>query len=48
MRSEGTADSGWILLDAGDVVVHMLSAADREYYQLDELWSKAAPLVKIQ
>lgn len=47
-RREGTSDSGWILLDAGDIVVHMLSAEDREYYQLDELWGKAQALVKIQ
>jgi len=47
-RSEGTADSGWVLLDLGDVVVHILSPAHRDYYQLDELWDKATPIIRIQ
>ncbi len=44
IHSEGNADSGWILLDLGDVVVHIFASAIREYYGLDQLWS-AAPLV---
>lgn len=47
-RSEGTADSGWILLDLGDVIVHIFSLAHRDYYQLDELWDKATPIIRIQ
>lgn len=47
-RVEGSAESGWILLDMGDVVVHILSPFEREYYQLDSLWSDAHTLVKIQ
>jgi ribosome-associated protein len=45
---EGTADSGWVLLDFGDVVVHIFAPLQREYYQLDHLWSKATLVVKIQ
>ena len=47
-HSEGTADSGWILLDIGGVVVHIFSAQQREYYKLDELWSEATPVVRLQ
>lgn len=47
-RIEGDSDSGWILVDMGDVVVHVFSPPEREYYQLDELWSEAQTLVKIQ
>jgi len=47
-HTEGTADSGWLLLDYGDVVVHILSLSERDYYQLDELWGKAIPIVRIQ
>ncbi len=47
-RREGTTDSGWILMDFGDVVVHIFAAPQREYYKLEKLWSKATPLVRIQ
>ncbi|MFC2020122.1 ribosome silencing factor [Chloroflexota bacterium] len=47
-HNEGTVDSGWLLLDLGDVMVHIFSQAEREYYQLDELWSKATTVLRIQ
>ncbi len=45
---EGSFDSGWLLLDFGSVIVHIFAPLEREYYQLDELWAKAVPVVKIQ
>jgi ribosome-associated protein len=45
---EGESDSGWVLLDYGDVVVHILSPELREFYALEELWSAATPVVHIQ
>ncbi|MBA7494068.1 Ribosomal silencing factor RsfS [subsurface metagenome] len=45
---EGTLDSGWMLLDLGNVIVHIFAPSEREYYQLDELWSKAIPILRIQ
>ncbi len=45
---EGTLDSGWLLLDYGDVIVHIFASLEREFYQLDELWSQASTLVRIQ
>lgn len=45
---EGSTDSGWLLLDYGDFIVHIFAPAEREYYQLDELWSGAAPILRIQ
>jgi ribosome-associated protein len=47
-RSEGAADSGWVLLDLGEVIVHIFSKPQRDYYRLDDLWCKATPIVKIQ
>ena len=45
---EGTVDSGWLLLDFSDVIVHIFAPAEREQYQLDKLWSQAIPVVRIQ
>lgn len=45
---EGTLDSGWLLLDFGDIIVHIFAPSEREYYQLGELWSEAISVVRIQ
>jgi len=47
-HKEGTADSGWLLADFGSVIVHIFGPAERGYYQLDKLWEKAIPVVRIQ
>jgi ribosome-associated protein len=47
-RIEGTPDTGWILLDYGDVVVHIFSETLRDYYRIERLWSKATPVVVVQ
>ncbi len=47
-QREGTLDSGWLLLDYGDVIVHIFDNLEREYYQLDELWSEAKSVLRIQ
>ena len=43
---EGYADGRWVLMDCGDVVVHIFLDALREYYDLEALWQDA-PRVKI-
>ena len=48
LHREGTVDSGWILLDYGDVIVHMFASEEREYYKLEEIWGKAVTVVRIQ
>ncbi len=45
---EGTPVSGWLLLDYGEVVIHVFAPAERRYYRLDELWQQARTVVRIQ
>ena len=45
---EGSSDSGWVLLDFGDLIVHIFAPRERQYYQLEKLWGKAVPVVRIQ
>ncbi len=46
-HTEGSAESGWLLLDYGDVVVHVFLEATRGYYALDRLWGDA-PLLSVE
>jgi ribosome-associated protein len=47
-RTEGSPNSGWILLDYGGTVVHVFDVDQRAFYRLEELWSDAPTLVAIQ
>lgn len=41
---EGSPESGWILFDAGDLIVHLFSQEKRRYYGLERLWGDAERL----
>ena len=45
---EGGTNSGWVLLDYSDVIIHIFGNAEREYYSLDELWQEAKTVLRIQ
>jgi ribosome-associated protein len=47
-RVEGEAFDGWLLADYGDVVLHVFSLRQREYYTLEELWSEGKVLLHVQ
>lgn len=44
LRREGRAEGRWILLDFGDIVVHVFHEEDRMYYSLERLW-KDCPVI---
>jgi ribosome-associated protein len=47
-RTEGTPDSGWVLIDFGDAIVHLFSRDERAYYQLESLWAQGGAVVHMQ
>ncbi len=48
LHREGEAETGWVLLDFGDVIVHIFGRKEREYYRLERLWSAAKTVVYLQ
>jgi ribosome-associated protein len=40
-RVEGSADTGWILMDYLDVIVHIFTPETRDFYRLENLWGEA-------
>ena len=44
LRTEGQADSSWILQDYGEVIVHILLPQEREFYNLEAFWGHAEPI----
>ena len=43
---EGSPDSGWVLLDFGDIIVHLFSPEKRAYYRLEDLWGRTSQVVR--
>jgi ribosome-associated protein len=46
-RVEGDADSGWVLMDYGSVVVHLFAPEKRAYYDLEGLWRDGRVVVRV-
>ncbi|HEY7468554.1 MAG TPA: ribosome silencing factor [Acidimicrobiia bacterium] len=41
LRAEGRNEAEWVLLDFGDIIVHLFQASAREFYGLERLWADA-------
>ena len=48
LHSEGVGESAWVLMDYGDVIVHIFSPAERSYYGLEKLWGAAPVVLRMQ
>lgn len=46
LRSEGEAEGRWIVIDYGDVLVHLFHRKERDFYQLERLWEVDGNFVK--
>ena len=45
---EGIPENGWLVLDLGDMIVHLFSPEQRQYYRLEELWGAGKVIIKLQ
>ena len=44
---EGTAASGWVLMDYGGIIIHIFSPYQRERYRLEALWDRARTVLRL-
>jgi ribosome-associated protein len=47
-KFQGEGTDGWLIGDYGDIIVHIFTPDQRDYYQLEELWSDGKTLVHLQ
>lgn len=47
-KQEGVPADGWLLADFGDIVLHIFSPEQRQYYQLEKLWSDGKVVLHVQ
>ena len=45
LHCEGYAQGKWVLVDLGDIIVHIFSPEEREYYDLESLWRETSQLL---
>lgn len=48
VEQEGDPSSGWMLVDFGDLIVHLFSPEKRSYYRLEDIWNQGHVVLNIQ
>lgn len=47
-KQQGFSRDGWVIVDFGDIILHLFSPDQRDYYQLEELWEDGKVLLRLQ
>ncbi len=47
-KKQGNSRDGWVVVDYGDIVVHLFSPDQRDFYQIEELWEDGKVLLRLQ
>lgn len=47
-KKQGNSRDGWVVVDFGDVVLHLFSPDQRDYYQIEDLWENGKVLLRLQ
>jgi ribosome-associated protein len=47
-KKQGNPRDGWVIVDYGDVVVHLFSPDQRDFYNIEELWEDGKVLLKLK
>jgi len=47
-KKQGNARDGWVIVDYGDVVVHLFSPDQRDFYNIEELWEDGKVLLRLK
>lgn len=47
-KKQGNSRDGWVVVDYGDVVVHLFSPDQRDFYAIEELWEDGKVLLRLK
>ena len=48
IRIEGEPSNGWMVIDLGDIVVHLFSQEQRDFYELEQLWKNGKIILRVK